>query len=217
MINFLILAGGLGWRIKSYEPRSILNISGKSLIQRQVEQIKKLNDSICLISGYKPAKIKRAISSLGIDNINNKNHASTNQIEGIRLFIEKYNPSNVFLMHGDLLFDTNFNLLDYSSSFLLYDKNNSFKQGEVGLNINDGYVNNLSYGLDTKWSQMCYLTGKELDLVKELCRTDNGYYLTFEVINYVINNGGKIRAVPFYGKIYELDTVEEIKNADFNC
>lgn len=217
MINFLILSGGLGWRIKSYEPRAMLDISGKTLLQRQVEQLKKVNDNIYLISGYKPAKIKKLAYSLQVNNINNKNHASTNQIEGIRLFLNKFNCDNVFMMHGDLLFNSDLKSLDYSSSFILYDRNNNFKQNEVGININNGYVNNLSYGLDTKWSQMCFITGKELELLKKLCLTDNKYYLTFEVLNYIINNDGKFKAIPFDGKIYELDTVEEIKNADFNC
>lgn len=217
-MNFLILSSGLGWRIKSYEPRCMISVSGKSLLQRQVDQIRQVENSQCYLSyGYKPSIVKKFATSLGVTPINNKEYANTNQIESIRLFLSKVNTSGVFILHGDLVFSTDLKSFDYSSSFVLYNSECCFKNSEVGININDGYVHNLSYGLDTKWSQMFYVTGKELDILKNLCMKDNKYFLTFEVINYIIQNGGIFKAVPFIGKIYELDTVEEIKNADFNC
>ena len=222
MLNFLLLSAGLGWRIKSKEPRSMLDIAGKSLLKRQSDNIRKCfpvenPTSISIVSGFKPGRVRKESKSLGVKHFNNNKYKDTNQIESIRIFLNNSNVDNLFIIHGDLDFRIKFNEYQYDESFTLYDDRNNFKQDEVGINIVDGFVNNLSYGLNTKWSQMFFLTGLELKLLKNICNTDNTYYLTFEILNKIIDLGGNFKAYRQNDNIYELDTIEEINNANFNC
>lgn len=218
-MQVLLLSAGSGWRIKSKEPRSLLEISGKTLIRRQKEQIDKYfpENKTCLISGYKAGKVKKECKAAGVNHINNPEYATTNQLESLRIFFESNNVNQLLIIHGDLNFKINFDSYNFNESFVLYDKCNNFKNTEVGINIVNGVVNNLSYGLDTKWSQIFNVVGKELDLLKNICKLDKKYLLTFELINEILKSGGCFNAYPHDGFIYEIDTLEEINNADFNC
>lgn len=222
MLNFLLLSAGLGWRIKSKEPRSLLKIDGTTLLKRQTDSIRKYfpgedSASISIVSGFKPGRVKKESKSLGLKHFNNNRYRDTNQIESLRIFLNNSNVDNLFIIHGDLDFRIKFDAYEYDKSFTLYDDKNNFKQDEVGINIIDGSVNNLSYGLYTKWSQMFFVTGLELRLLKNICSSDNTYYLTFEILNKIIDLGGNFSAYEQSGNIYELDTIEEINNANFNC
>jgi CTP:phosphocholine cytidylyltransferase-like protein len=216
-INFLSLAANVGKRIKSKEPRAALSVRGIPLVLRQYNTIKKDTDGnfkLSVAAGYKHNKIKKIIKNTEIDLYVNPNYASTNQAESIRIYLENNEANNVMIIHGDLLFSTI--RYNYSESFVVYDTDNNFRDDEVGLNIQNGYINNMSYGLDTKWSQMFYVAGKELEILKNLCSDTNfkKYLLTFEVINSIISRGGKFKAVPQEGAIFEIDTINDINNLE---
>jgi choline kinase len=218
--NFLSLAASIGKRIKSKEPRAALSIRGVPVVLRQYftirnNFIKDEDFTFTVIAGYKPGKIKRVIKGYeGIKILINENHASTNQAESIRIYLKDNKVDNLIIFHGDLLFIDAPMPKEESTCF--YDGSYDFRQDEVGVNIQDGYVNNLSYGLETKWSQMLYLTGKELDLLYSICEAPNfkSYFMTFELINQIIALGGKFKAVPHIGTINEIDSLEDINNLE---
>jgi choline kinase len=217
--NFLSLAASIGKRIKSKEPRAALSIRGVPVVLRQYHTIrnsfeKNEDFTFNIVTGYKPNKIKRITKNEKINVYVNENHATTNQAESIRIYLKDNKVDNLFIFHGDLLF-SHLPILN-NKSVCFYDSSYDFKQDEVGINIQNGCVNNLSYGLERKWSQMFYLKGKELDLLYSICESPSfkSYSMTFELINQIIALGGKFEAVPHIGIINEIDSLEDINNLE---
>jgi hypothetical protein len=86
---------------------------------------------------------------------------------------------------------------------------------EVGCVINNGYVDNLMYDLEFKWGHIAYLTGNELELMKRLSfDRNNQKRFCFELLNEVINAGGKFKAVWNKDvKLIDIDTSKDIQLA----
>ena len=91
---------------------------------------------------------------------------------------------------------------------------------EVGVTLDKNHVSILSYGLDKKWCQMCYLTGKELRLLKSLflkSKDKDKKMLSFELINRIIELGGTFTFHEKLGaRIVEIDCIKDTLNENFN-
>ena len=73
----------------------------------------------------------------------------------------------------------------------------------------------MMYDLDLKWNQIIYLQSKELDIFKTICkkRKNNKLFL-FEIINKVIDKGGKIKCiVNDEVKVIDVDTSKDLLRA----
>ena len=100
-------------------------------------------------------------------------------------------------------------------SKVLIDKAGMFRKDEVGVTHNINEITNFSYGLNDKWSQIAYITGKELELFEAAAfNEDCEKWFGYEALNFVINNGGKLAHVSTEGsKIVEVDSVKDIAKA----
>lgn len=219
-VNFVILAAGVGYKMRSYEPRSLLKFNDTCLINHQIKQIEKikefgLDSNIFVITGYKSDKIEKKLTKEKITIINNENYSSCGQGGSLRLLQSTHNLSNMFIVHGDIYFELN-KFLKYDNSFLLYDNKFRLKDKEVGVNIGDQLVGSLSYGVKTKWAQMVYLNEKEINLLNKTLVEKNDFMTTHEVINSVIDYGGKIHVVPQNDKLFEVDRIKEYNIESFN-
>ena len=87
------------------------------------------------------------------------------------------------------------------------------KNDEVGLIHQSKQVTNFSFGLDCKWAQIAYLTGKELELMKDIStRSETCQWLGYEGLNYVIDNEGELEVVsPKNMEIFEIDTKKDLE------
>ncbi|HAI44034.1 MAG TPA: hypothetical protein DCM40_41005, partial [Maribacter sp.] len=87
---------------------------------------------------------------------------------------------------------------------------------EVGCIVSaDDTLSNMMYDLDLKWNQIIYLQSKELDIFKTICkkRKNNKLFL-FEIINKVIDKGGKIKCiVNDEVKVIDVDTSKDLLRA----
>lgn len=123
--------------------------------------------------------------------------------------------SNILVVHGDILFDKS--CLDFSTySAITVDNHKRIRDTKVGL-TKDGDKNliALDYGLQNKWSQIAFFTGKELELLRKTIKERNKDSLcTFEIINHIVNKGGKFRCIDLDAKstIKEFDSISEINN-----
>ena len=100
------------------------------------------------------------------------------------------------------------------------DSTGMMKKNEVGLVEVDGKLSVLSYGLEKKWCQIAFFTGKELSLLRNIFNkfdeTDKKM-LSFELINKIISDGGSFKCIePKHMKILEIDTIKDAKNEDIN-
>ena len=75
-----------------------------------------------------------------------------------------------------------------------------------------------SFGLEKKWAQITYLTGKELDIFREVClKSETSQWLGYEALNYVLEKGGKIESVnPRSLKIFEIDFAKDLEKIPKN-
>lgn len=220
-ITFIILGAGIGHRMISYEPRSLLKYKDKYLISHQIDQIKNtLKDDICpfftLVTGYKHEKVVKKLKQEDVLIVNNPEYDTTNQIESVRRALNYEVGNNVCLIHGDIFFSEDFSKYDYTKSFCIVDNRGQLKDREVGINYYDNKVNILSYGIEDKWAQIVYLTGKEFELLQTICSFDNNYYLTFEIINKIIDLGGTFDIYLTESKLFEVDKIKDLKNENTN-
>lgn len=210
-----ILSAGVGARIKSYEPRSLLKIRERALIDHQITAINGyINDPeiICVI-GYEAQRvIKRVKDNARI--VENQLFDSTNNSESMRLALNNTHKSGILFIHGDLLFNSETLMADYNKSFVIIDTNNQMEKKEVGLTIDDsGCVSIFSYGLECKWGQIVYITGKELRLAKQIFsrfEPQHKKMLSFEILNKIIEQGGSFKCYEPEGmKILEIDKIRK--------
>ena len=129
----VILSAGIGNRIKSYEPRSLLKLGNQTLIDHQISVI---NNSfhfpeIIGVFGYLVDKIAKKIRGK-IRIIENQIYENTNTSESLRLAFNSTTKDSLLFFHGDLYFkiDT-LDGLDYSNSFLVVDNKQHMHDKEV--------------------------------------------------------------------------------------
>ena len=94
----------------------------------------------------------------------------------------------------------------------MYDTKDQFKESEIGVTVNKGLATRMGYGLDDKWAQISYFTGKELKLLRSVCKNrERSKMYTFEIINEVLDSGGQLKAVePKDMKIKDIDSSKDL-------
>ena len=218
----IILSAGIGSRIKSNEPRSLIKIGGKCLIEHQIDIINNNieNHEIIGVFGYSIDKIiKKMAGKLRV--VENQIYQSTSNSESLRLAVNNTNKNNILFFHGDLYFnDAIFKNANFKKSFLIIDNKQMMKSKEIGITMQSNKATILSYGLSTKWCQMAFITGKELKILKNILHKLQGNQkklLSFEIINKMISMGANFECYePKNMSIIEIDCIKDIKNENFN-
>ena len=221
-ISVVILSAGVGTRIKSAEPRSLLKLGKKTLLEHQIEAIKRTFKE-CEIIGVFGTGIDKIIkkSNKNIRIVENQLFQETNNSESLRLGINNTYKDNVLFIHGDIYFtDKIFNSANFKKSFIVTDINHDISEKEVGVTIEKNKATILSYGLKKKWCQICFLTGKELKLMKNILLKMNKRdkkMLSFELINKIIESGGSFEIhEEKNAHVVEIDCIKDTKNENIN-
>ena len=216
-ISIVIPAAGLGSRMKSYGPKSLIKIKDSmTIIENQLKYIFKYfyKPQVILVTGFKSDKIKNFLSDRRIDIVENDAWETTNVGHSVILGMTKVKHKNVILLNGDLVFNAWTLKAPFGMySMMLVDKLGYMKDEEVGCLINNSKVINVMYDLPDKWAQIVYFTGKELELLKlNLARCpDYAYKYTFEIINDIIDDGGNFFAhSPPRMKITDIDSSKDL-------
>ena len=215
-LQIVILAAGVGSRTRSYEPRCLLKYNKKTILDNQIEVLTSLFNKaeISIVGGFDINKIIRKVGKT-VRVIENQMYENTNSGESLRLGINNSMLDNVLFLHGDLIISPEiFDNVKMDQSFLLVDSGNQFEEKEVGITIVDGVATVLSYSLPTKWCQIAYLAESELCILKKLMMKNDfpsKTFLTFEVINKIIENNGKFNCFEIgKGFIKEIDSLKDI-------
>tara|TARA_Y100000592_G_scaffold36672_1_gene58113 strand:+ start:7351 stop:8079 length:729 start_codon:yes stop_codon:yes gene_type:complete len=218
----VILSAGVGSRIKSNEPRSLIKIGSKTLIEHQINTIKNSLEfsEIIGVFGYSVDKIIKKIGNK-IRIVENQIYENTNNSESLRLAVNNTNKKSIMFFHGDLYFAKSpFGNLNFKKSFLLIDNKGMMKNKEIGVTIHNNKATMLSYGLPTKWCQIAFITGKELKILNNILIKLQGSQkklLSFEIINKMISMGANFQCYePKDMSILEIDCIKDLKNENFN-
>jgi choline kinase len=221
-MTVIILSAGIGSRIKSNEPRSLIKIGTKTLLEHQIDLINNNlnNHEIIGVFGYAIEKIIRKVYGK-VRVVENQLYENTNNSESLRLAVNNASRRNIMFFHGDLYFnDAVFKYIDFKKSFLVVDRKEMMKSKEIGVTIQNNKATILSYGLPTKWCQIAFITGKELKILRNVLSKLQGSQkkmLSFEVINKMISMGANFECYePNNMSIIEIDCIKDIKNENFN-
>lgn len=153
MLRALILAAGQGLRLRPLtddKPKCLVPFLGKSLLERQVETLKKLGIyDINIVTGYRADKIE----SMEFSTSNNPQFAKTNMVESLFSalpFVQK--KGDLVISYGDIVYQSN-NL-------------------QALLNCND----EIAVMIDIKWYDLWSLRlNNPLDDAETLKMNSNGY------------------------------------------
>ena len=215
-LSVIIPVAGMGHRMKSYGPKCLLHADANyTIIERIILNVYEAcpHSDIITVVGFDADKVIKTIPR-DVRIVENQLYEQTNVVESLRLALNNTDHDKVLIIYGDLIFNSETLLgLTKNNSQAVVDTKGRFKNEEIGVTIVDGKITNFAYGLDTKWAQIIYLTGLELNLFKELCfdRKRNKMY-PFEILNMVINKGGKIEAIePDKMEILEVDSLRDLE------
>ena len=147
-ISVIILSAGLGHRMRSIEPRCLIKIGQKYLIEHQIESLNGAFGEIEIIGVFGPhiEKILKKINNIRF--VENQLYNETNNSESLRLGLNNATNKNILFIHGDIFFKQDiFKGVDFSHSFLILDGNNDLEDKEVGVTTRKDKIITLSYGL----------------------------------------------------------------------
>jgi len=216
-ISVAILAAGCGNKIKSYEPRSLLKIQGKPLIEHQLSTInnyfKNEAETITVVGCHANKVIKKVKNETRI--VENQIYNDTNSSESLRLAFNNSSSPNFMFFHGDIFFNEACIDVDYSKSFIIIDTEKLIKDHEIGITEIDNKLSIMSYGLPTKWAQIAFFKGKEHSLLASVLNkfeNKDKKKLSFEIINSIIEMGGSFNCYePKEKKLIEIDRIKDIR------
>jgi hypothetical protein len=181
---------------KSNIPKYLLStINGESIIEHQIGIVKKIFSKNCIyvITGSECDKIVSLLPR-SIRVVENQNFQLSGSAEYLRLLLNNSTESGLLFIDGNLMFPKDVLLdFDFTKSFLVCAEEECNSQ-DIGATISDDSINQLSFGLKIKTYNMFFLRDLELELTEKICRNrDKNKLLLFEILNYVMNNGGTIK------------------------
>ena len=210
--SIIIPSAGLATRMKAYGPKSLIEIGGKTILQRQLDWIKKNfpNGEIILVGGFKADSLFNNTPD-NLIKVENERFEETNVVRSIGLGLRVCKTDNVIIINGDLFFK-NIKLTFPSQSSIIISEY-LMSDNEVGCVINDHTLAHIMYDLKPKWSQIMYLVGEELKIFQEMAwdRKNEKRY-SFELLNDIVDKGYSINCISPKGFwCNDIDSIKDIK------
>jgi len=211
--TFIILSAGTGRRTKNYGNKSLMPYGNKRIIDHQVETIRLAygaNTDIVLVTGYMSDKVIRDVQGLRL--VENPFFDSTHIVESMRKGINACLESNVFFIHGDLIFSQSFIKPPSQDNICVpIDRNSRLDKTTVGVITNINSVQNFSYGLPDKWSQIAFFPKSVFNHIKSKLNNADNNMSSFEFMNELIKTNLQIS---YYespkGKIKEVHSIKDV-------
>lgn len=214
-LSIVIPSAGEGSRMKTYGPKSLIYLTEKlTILDYQIKLLRHIFPlaTIILVTGHEAAKVI-SHSPPNLIHIENERHETTNVSRSIGIGLRAVLTSNVLIFYGDVVcnkatFKYNFG----SQSLVFVDKSNTMTENEVGCTIVDGYIEQMMYDMPLKWAQIFYVAGKELAILRNItCDPLHEKHFGFELINEIINRGGKFLAASPNGmKVNDVDCSKDL-------
>ena len=215
-ITVIILAANISYGMKSYGPKSLLNINThETLIEYQLNLIQTSfpRADIVLVVGFLADRIIKRCPP-GVRIVENQLYETTSEVEQIRLALNCTLTDNVLILKDSILFnvDTLCNI-SKNNSCLLYDSKNQIDKSNIGVTIIDGYATVFSYDIDTKWCHIVYLIKRDTKLLRAICnKKDRAKMYLHEALELMLQRTGKMCAIePTAMEIVKIDTSRNLQ------
>lgn len=217
--TIIIPAAGLGKRMKTYGPKSLININDEeTILSRQIDSINAVfkKSEIIIVGGYEHHKLNSNVKNTRF--IYNDKFETTNVLYSIGVGLSKAKTDKILVVYGDLVFNNVcLNLPFYKESAVVI--SSGMKEEEIGCIYHDGILENMFHKLPKKWAQIAFFTGYELKLLKEIIKEPKGtYWFGFEAINNIISKGGTFKVFePDNGFAVDIDSSHDLKLLENLC
>jgi choline kinase len=217
-LTVIIPAAGIGRRMKSYGPKSLIKIGNSTIIKNQISLLQTYipDVNIVLVCGFKAERLMNETPDY-ILKIENERYAQTNVVRSIGMGLRVAgHSSRVIVVYGDLVFNSEAikNISLNQSCIVVTDQ--GMGEEEVGCVMDRHHIlTNLMYDLPSKWGQIAFFKNKELDLLKQMCWDDkNSTKFGFEIINQIVDKGGQFKCIHNDKiKIIDIDSSKDIQKA----
>ena len=107
-LKAIILAAGMGTRlgnIPKTSHKTLTNINGTSLIERQIKILKKNNiNKIWVVTGYNAKILRNTLSSFNVNFLHNNNYLKTDTLDSF-WFARKCMDDELITLYGDVIFE----------------------------------------------------------------------------------------------------------------
>jgi choline kinase len=211
--TIIIPAAGLGKRMKIYGPKSLVKINDDhTILSNQIEIINSCfrHCEIIVVGGYQYDKLESAAKNVRF--VYNSDYETTNVLHSIAMGLKKSKTNKVLVIYGDLVFNKECIDLPFLKESAVV-VSSIMKDEEVGCIYNDGILESVFYRIPTKWAQIAFFTGRELDLLNSIAKQENNmYWFGFEAINEIINKGGIFKVFePEEGRAVDIDSSYDLK------
>ena len=167
MTTYVLLSAGIGRSMKARGAKSLLKFDNMTVLDYQIKTIKESDPygEICVVVGFQADKIIKRYVDTNIRFIHNYNYDKTHQCESIKLAINSISQDNVYIIHGDVIF--NHRALSWRHATHVVADNNSDKR-KMGLCGNGNILANMAYGLEEKWGQILFIEHRDFSLARSL-------------------------------------------------
>lgn len=234
----VILAAGKGTRMGKYTenlPKGMLNVEGKTLIERQIETLNQagIND-IAIVTGYEHTKINYS----GVTYFHNEKYDTTNMVESLMCAEEFIQNSDVLVCYSDILYTEKLvkQCTDYDCEIGVavddeWKKLWKLRYGKVdfdleSLTVKDGNITELgmevetSESLDYRYIGMIKFSKKGIETLLRTYNSRKGKpwkqsgknfeqgYMT-DILAQMIDDGNIVKAIISHGNWLEFDTSED--------
>ena len=234
----VILAAGKGTRMGKYTenlPKGMLNVEGKTLIERQIETLRQAGISdIAIVTGYEHTKINYS----GVKYFHNAKFDTTNMVESLMCAKEFIKNNDILVCYSDILYTEKLVKQCVNSSCDIgvavdtdWKKLWQLRYGKVdfdleSLTVQDGNITELgrevttSVGLEYRYIGMIKFSHKGIEILlrtynsrigkkwKQSGKTFEQGYMT-DILAQIIDDGNPIKAIISNGNWLEFDTSED--------
>lgn len=218
-ISVVLPCAGLCTRLRMKTHKSLLDINGDSLISKNIKNIKSIypNSDITVVCGNQIEIFRKILKNENVKIVYNQRYEDTNTAYSIGLGLDVIDTKRCLIIMGDLYYNKeSIQNIDVNDTNKILEDNGSIEKNEIGfITDENNRVSRFNFISDRKWSQICYISGKTLEIFREKCYDDeNNKCFTYEILNKCINLGHKFEVIKVKKScVYDIDTLSQLYKA----
>ena len=217
-LEIIIPAAGFGARLKLFGPKILVELQNQvTLLEYHINIINTVFPTarVIVVGGFQCDKLFNACPNEWIC-IENERYETTNVIRSLAMGLRASTSRNILIIYGDLVYNQQALTTMKTGVPSVLVGQQLMGHDEVGCIVNNGLINNIGYDLTDKWGQICFLTGRELELFKQFCYDRfNENKFGFEALNYVVSQGGNLRAKRNdKAFVYDIDSIKDLQHVN---
>lgn len=213
--SIIITCGGIGRRMKSYGPKSLIDLpNDTNILGRQISLLKEQfpKAEIILTTGFQSEKVLKFADKFNVKSVENHYYEETSVLYSIGLALRVVSYTNILIIYGDLVFERPVIDLTLDRSFIVTGK---MPDDCIGTNIDEkNEICHFGYGLPNKWCQIAFIDSKSFLTFKTAAtKKDNAKLYPFEIFNKMLDQGYKFKNIACNGKLIEIESAEDVGEA----